>query len=143
MSGEEEDRKAKLAALRAKAKRKKAGGEGGEGEGEVDGEGEGELGDDKRHIKFRNYQPYDASLGGADNPAPVPPATSGKHKEPEMSVIQKELEQFKTEELNVVPKKPNWDLKSQVEGKLEKLKRRTQRAIVDMLREKMAKEAEA
>lgn len=137
---EEEDRKAKLAALRAKAKRKKAGGEGeGVGEGEREG-GEGDtegLGEDKRHIKFRNYQPYDASLGGTDQ---SPPAA--RQKEPEMSVIQKELEQFKTEELNVVPKKPNWDLKSQVEGRLEKLKRRTQRAIVEMLREKMAKEAE-
>jgi coiled-coil domain-containing protein 12 len=39
-----------------------------------------------------------------------------------------------------MPKKPNWDLKVQVEGKLLKLKNRTQKAIVEILREKLAEE---
>ena len=43
-------------------------------------------------------------------------------------------------ELNIIPKKINWDLKAQVEGKLAKLKTRTQRAIVELLREKISKE---
>ena len=42
------------------------------------------------------------------------------------------------EELNIAPKKANWDLKRDVEKKLEKLNRRTQRAIVDIIRERMA-----
>jgi len=42
----------------------------------------------------------------------------------------------------VVPKKPNWDLHSQVEGRLDRLKRRTQRAIVEILREKLQQQQE-
>lgn len=42
----------------------------------------------------------------------------------------------------IAPKKPNWDLKNQVADRLARLQRRTQRAIVDILREKMAQEHE-
>lgn len=42
------------------------------------------------------------------------------------------------EELNIAPKKVNWDLKRDVEKKLEKLNRRTQRAIVEIIRERLA-----
>ena len=35
------------------------------------------------------------------------------------------------DELNIVPTKPNWDLKSQVAAKMEKLARRTQVAVID------------
>jgi coiled-coil domain-containing protein 12 len=45
-----------------------------------------------------------------------------------------------SEELNLLPRSNNWDLKQQLEPKLEKLKRRTQRAIVELLREKLAAE---
>jgi coiled-coil domain-containing protein 12 len=40
----------------------------------------------------------------------------------------------------ILPKKINWDLKKQLMPKLDKLKKRTQKAIVEMLREKFAKE---
>jgi coiled-coil domain-containing protein 12 len=56
-------------------------------------------------------------------------------------IIKQELERNKNDELNIVPKKPNWDLKSQVETRLEKLKRKTQKVIVEILREKLAAEA--
>jgi hypothetical protein len=62
-------------------------------------------------------------------------------EEEEKSLIKRELRQFMNdagEQVNIVPKKANWDLKNQVEGRLEKLQRRTQRAIVDMLRQKMS-----
>jgi coiled-coil domain-containing protein 12 len=59
-------------------------------------------------------------------------------------IIKNELRQFQDEEeLNILPKNNNWDLKKQLEPKLEKLRRRTQRAIVDILREKMAEESES
>ena len=60
----------------------------------------------------------------------------------ETDLIKLELQKFQGEELNIMPKKPNWDLKVQVEGKLEKLKNRTQKAIVEILREKLAAEAQ-
>lgn len=55
-------------------------------------------------------------------------------------IIQKELEVFTDEQRNIVPKKVNWDLKEQVSEKIEKLKRRTQRSIVEILREKLDNE---
>ena len=42
----------------------------------------------------------------------------------------------------MAPKKLNWDLKRDIESKLAKLERRTQRAIVELLKERLAKEAE-
>mmetsp|Transcript_9077 Transcript_9077/g.19467 ORF Transcript_9077/g.19467 Transcript_9077/m.19467 type:complete len:189 (+) Transcript_9077:110-676(+) len=42
----------------------------------------------------------------------------------------------------MAPKKVNWDLKRDIQGKLDKLERRTQRALVDLLKERLEKEAE-
>lgn len=42
----------------------------------------------------------------------------------------------------IAPKKVNWDLKRDIAKKIKKLERRTQRAIVDLLRERLEKEAE-
>ena len=66
-----------------------------------------------------------------------PPAKRVKES---TDIIKEELAQYKEEELNIVPKKPNWDLKVMMEERIQKLKRRTQRAIVEILREKLAAE---
>jgi coiled-coil domain-containing protein 12 len=105
----------------------------------------GEPTDEAPPIKFRNYVPQDSALqhqkkksrpndeqsdnagGNPDQPKPEPD-----------DIIAKELQLLKSEEINIVPKKANWDLKNQVSSKLEKLKRRTQRSIVEILREKIA-----
>ncbi|KAF7245739.1 Coiled-coil domain-containing protein 12 [Varanus komodoensis] len=39
---------------------------------------------------------------------------------------------------NLAPRKPDWDLKRDVAKKLEKLEKRTQRAIAELIREKKA-----
>jgi coiled-coil domain-containing protein 12 len=39
-------------------------------------------------------------------------------------------------------KKVNWDLKRDIQHKMDKLEKRTQRAIVQLLRERLEKEAE-
>jgi coiled-coil domain-containing protein 12 len=44
--------------------------------------------------------------------------------------------------LNILPRNNNWDVKKLLEPKLEKLKKRTQKAIVDFLREKLANMSE-
>jgi coiled-coil domain-containing protein 12 len=41
--------------------------------------------------------------------------------------------------VNVAPKKANWDLKRDIEKRLEKLERRTQRAIVEIMQEEEKK----
>jgi coiled-coil domain-containing protein 12 len=55
--------------------------------------------------------------------------------------IKQELLQYSnTDQVNIIPKKPNSDLKNMVASKLEKLQRRTQLAIVELLREKIRDE---
>lgn len=56
------------------------------------------------------------------------------------SILEEELEKAEMEEINLVPKKVNADLKQQVAARLEKLNRRTQKAIVEILREKLSAE---
>lgn len=38
---------------------------------------------------------------------------------------------------NLAPRKPDWDLKRDVSKKLEKLEKRTQRAIAELIRERL------
>ena len=45
------------------------------------------------------------------------------------------------EETIAAPKKINWDLKRDIQDKLKKLEKRTQKAIVEMLKERLEKEA--
>ncbi len=44
---------------------------------------------------------------------------------------------------NIAPKKANWDLKREVAPKLDKLERRTQRALVEIMQEEERKRIEA
>lgn len=109
--------------------------------------GEDTVGDEKDQvIRFKNYKPYDSSLTVK---GPVASEESQNSTEvttsatrPETDIIKIELAQYNEEELNVVPKKANWDLKSQIDEKLNRLKRKTQRAIVDILREKLAERSD-
>lgn len=41
--------------------------------------------------------------------------------------------------VNLAPRKPDWDLKRDVSKKLEKLERRTQKAIAELIRERLKK----
>mmetsp|Transcript_10477 Transcript_10477/g.11288 ORF Transcript_10477/g.11288 Transcript_10477/m.11288 type:complete len:201 (-) Transcript_10477:37-639(-) len=50
--------------------------------------------------------------------------------------LEKELAKDDNQGINLLPKKINWDLKEEIAPKLEKLKKRTQKAIVEILREK-------
>lgn len=97
-------------------------------------------------IRFRNYKPYDSSLTVKEQEVGTivvkDTEVIAKTSRDETDVIKLELAQYNEEELNIVPKKANWDLKSQIEGRLNKLKRKTQRAIVDILREKLAERSD-
>lgn len=63
--------------------------------------------------------------------------------------IQEQLESAQSkvvlEELdisNLAPRKPDWDLKRDVAKKLEKLERRTQKAIAELIRERLKQRQE-
>uniref|UniRef100_A0A182T8P3 Cwf18 pre-mRNA splicing factor n=1 Tax=Anopheles maculatus TaxID=74869 RepID=A0A182T8P3_9DIPT len=85
---------------------------------------------------FRNYKPETEELHE--------PTVTDDHA----GVVEKEvgthLEMMKTpiviEEIdiaNLAPRKPDWDLKRDVSKKLEKLERKTQKAIAELIRERL------
>jgi coiled-coil domain-containing protein 12 len=108
-------------------------------------------------VKFRNYHPQDVALlpnkkrplgtdggegGVAADGENAPKTKRVEAQETEVDIITKELRENKSDEVHIVPKNPNWDLKNQVASKLDRLRRRTQRAIVELLRERVAEDEE-
>eukprot|EP00794_Sanderia_malayensis_P003241 gene3242-3722_t len=90
----------------------------------------------KKAIKFRNYVPKDETLKDRKVSDAKPEAVK--------ELVKEHLEKAKPEEIikevditNLAPRKPDWDLKRDVSKKLEKLQRRTQRAIVELIRERL------
>jgi coiled-coil domain-containing protein 12 len=118
-------------------------------EGESDEEDEdgedhtGEKGEGKKkrkepnphegRLKFRNYVPRDNLLRELRiEPAPLPSMVGEINRKLIM------MEGRRGEDLlALAPKKPNWDLKRDIERKLDALEKRTQRAIVLLLKQKL------
>ena len=151
------DRKARLAALAAKAGRGNDG-----GDDQVAAEEES-----KPTLTFRNYIPKDATLDeSADDDAAKQQSSkrqktssTAQTKESDQSKSALEIALAKTSRESreaagqnvgaggwskvtaISTKKVNWDLKRDIQHKMDKLERRTQRAIVDLLRERLEKEA--
>ncbi|CAJ1917661.1 unnamed protein product [Cylindrotheca closterium] len=161
------DRKARLAALAAKAGRTKQK-QGDEDESNISNETANDSSSQERKtISFRNYAPRDASMdidknssnGDDDNQGEGDESAAKKRRLEETSSGTKTTSLAEalaeaqndivkgpgaTEEgVNVMaPKKVNWDLKRGIESKLAKLERRTQRALVELLKERLDKEAD-
>ncbi|KAL6043368.1 ATP-dependent RNA helicase [Balamuthia mandrillaris] len=89
-------------------------------------------------LKFRNYTPKDTVL--RELKLPTPPLPSMVH---EITVKLHQITVQQDDVLNLAPKKPNWDLKRDVEKKLDILEKRTQRALYEMLKEKLEKEEQS
>ncbi|XP_015794222.1 coiled-coil domain-containing protein 12 [Tetranychus urticae] len=86
--------------------------------------------------KFRNYNPHDESLA-------VIKAETGKLASVE-DLIKDQLEAAKPQPVaetidlnNLTPRKIDWDLKRNIAKKLDKLERRTKRAMAELIREKL------
>ncbi|GAA6004561.1 hypothetical protein JCM10207_000935 [Rhodosporidiobolus poonsookiae] len=124
-----EARKAKLAALK---KRKALHDTGAPADGETNGEDSGEV------FKFRNYDP---ETGAARKHARLEEnETVEKQVEGLTDRIIAEDEVTRAQELdltNIQPKKPNWDLKRDLERKLSKLKPKTDLAISQLIRKRL------
>lgn len=83
---------------------------------------------EKPVIKFRNYTPRDEKLEHEKIAPAQPPKFEEPVIEPAPAVAQEAV-------VNIAPKKANWDLKREVEPILEKLERKTQRALVELMQE--------
>ncbi|CAO3632158.1 unnamed protein product [Cunninghamella blakesleeana] len=73
--------------------------------------------DTVQDLKFRSYTPNDENL----------------KQHVQIATPNNDL-------FNLAPKKANWDLRRDVEKKLEKLDKRTQRAIVELIRQRLNEE---
>ncbi len=104
-----------------------------------------ESGETVKKIKFRNYQPKiskpEEKLAAPTLNEETPPAVAIEQKVlGPLDIIKQELNNGASKDTNIIPRKANWDLKNQVASKLQKLRKRTQRAIVDILKEKLLAE---
>lgn len=100
------------------------------GAGEAAGPSGAEEDGDKPTLKFRNYVVKDARIEH-EQLAPAPLA------KPEEPAAEARPEEAAEEDLlmSVAPKKANWDLKRDLQPKLDKLERRTLRALVEIMRD--------
>lgn len=92
-------------------------------------------------MRFRNYLPESEDLR-ATLPTQVAPAPAAVAVDQPNDPYSNELARLERENgdpgvVNVVPRDPTWDLKRDLEPKLAILARRTQRAIVDLIRERL------
>ncbi|KAG0602098.1 hypothetical protein M758_11G160200 [Ceratodon purpureus] len=81
-------------------------------------------------MRFRNYFPRDSDLQKAKHPPPVIP----RFEDP-VTVEPLQVTGAEDPIVSIAPKKPNWDLRRDVAKKLEKLEKRTHRAIVELMNE--------
>eukprot|EP01102_Stenamoeba_stenopodia_P003920 TRINITY_DN1404_c0_g1_i1.p1 TRINITY_DN1404_c0_g1~~TRINITY_DN1404_c0_g1_i1.p1 ORF type:complete len:140 (+),score=55.35 TRINITY_DN1404_c0_g1_i1:288-707(+) len=80
-------------------------------------------------LRFRSYRPKDAALKKGVLPKPVAPNIEAGIDNKLKTLVSTPDDKML---LNLAPKKPTWDLKRDVEKKLEKLQRKTQQSIVKL-----------
>ncbi|CAE8586841.1 unnamed protein product [Polarella glacialis] len=93
---------------------------------------------DDRNISFRNYQPRTPELRDLC----LPRITSADieddiDREIEAAILASEDQDAV---LAIAPRKPNWDLKRDVERKMQTLQARTDRAVVQLIRQRIKKD---
>ncbi|XP_028335300.1 coiled-coil domain-containing protein 12 [Physeter macrocephalus] len=89
-----------------------------------------------RELRLRNYVPEDEDLKKRRVPQAKPVAVEEKVKE-QLEAAKPEPIIEEVDLANLAPRKPDWDLKRDVAKKLEKLEKRTQRAIAELIRERL------
>lgn len=86
--------------------------------------------------KFRSYKPQDEKLTEHVLKKPEIPDVTGQVKNLlELSKSNMVIDQLDI--ANLAPRQPDWDLKRDVAKKLEKLEKRTQKAMAELIREKL------
>ncbi|XP_062158997.1 uncharacterized protein LOC133866474 [Alnus glutinosa] len=99
---------------------------------QVERESNDENGTDEENnlnMKFRNYVPHDKQLQEGKLAPPVLP----KFEDPIAAAPPPSAKEDPF--VNIAPKKPNWDLRRDVQKKLDELERRTQKALYKLMEE--------
>uniref|UniRef100_G1PDY0 Coiled-coil domain containing 12 n=1 Tax=Myotis lucifugus TaxID=59463 RepID=G1PDY0_MYOLU len=92
--------------------------------------------ENRRELRLRNYVPADEDLKRRRVPQAKPVAVEEKVRE-QLEAAKPEPVIEEVDLANLAPRKPDWDLKRDVAKKLEKLEKRTQRAIAELIRERL------
>ncbi|XP_025063160.1 coiled-coil domain-containing protein 12 [Alligator sinensis] len=87
-------------------------------------------------LRLRNYNPEDEELKKRKVPQAKPASVEEKVKD-QLEAAKPEPIIEEVDLANLAPRKPDWDLKRDVAKKLEKLEKRTQRAIAELIRERL------
>ncbi|XP_002406102.3 coiled-coil domain-containing protein 12 [Ixodes scapularis] len=85
---------------------------------------------------FRSYKPEDETLREATLPEVSPVSIEGEIKE-RIAVATPEDLVKEVDLSSLAPRKPDWDLKRDVSKKLDKLDKRTKRAIAELIRDRL------
>lgn len=93
--------------------------------------------DDKSELKLRNYTPVNDGLSANELDKPQPVHVEDQLQEQLKSAKPELTIKDEVDLLNLAPRKPDWDLKRDIKGKLDKLEKRTQRAIAELIRERL------
>uniref|UniRef100_A0A3Q3APG6 Coiled-coil domain containing 12 n=1 Tax=Kryptolebias marmoratus TaxID=37003 RepID=A0A3Q3APG6_KRYMA len=88
------------------------------------------------YLRLRNYTPEDEELKVRQVPKVKPASVEDKVKD-QLEAANPEPIIEEVDLANLAPRKPDWDLKRDVAKKLEKLERRTQRAIAELIRDRL------
>jgi len=84
---------------------------------------------------FRSYNPTDDNLKELKLPKAMPESVEDKI-EMDVDVNQPELV-TEIDLTNLAPRKVDWDLKRNIQKKLDKLEKRTQRSVAELIRERI------
>uniref|UniRef100_A0A7R9UED8 Coiled-coil domain-containing protein 12 n=1 Tax=Pinguiococcus pyrenoidosus TaxID=172671 RepID=A0A7R9UED8_9STRA len=107
-------------------------------------------------LRFRNYRPRDERLRAhfektqraalylqLEEEDEGSEQEDGKALSPFERALKEQTSKQDSSVVQIAPRKATWDLKRDIEKKLGDLERQTQRAIVEILRERVAKKDEA
>ncbi|XP_034339864.1 coiled-coil domain-containing protein 12-like isoform X1 [Arvicanthis niloticus] len=92
--------------------------------------------EEHREHRFQNYVPEDTDPKRSRVPQAQPVAVEHKVKK-QLEAAQPEPIIEEVDLANLSPQKLDWDLKRDVANKLEKLEKQTQRAIPELIRERL------
>lgn len=85
---------------------------------------------------FRSYKPADEKLNELSLPNINPSDVTTEIKD-QLESAKSNMVIDQLDVTSLAPRKPDWDLKRDVEKKLQKLERQTQRAIGELIRERL------